>query len=195
MVESGSALNQNIAAQVRQLRGTLRLSLDDLASRSGVSRSMISLIERAECSPTAAILERLSVGLKVPLASLFDRPLDHAAPLVRQAEQPVWTDPESGYTRRNISPPGFASPIQIVEVVFPAGARVAYDTTSREPRVHQQIWVRSGSLDVRIGDDLYQLGGGDCLAMELDRPMMFYNPGNSAAQYAVVIVSEAGIRQ
>src|SRR3954470_16889728 len=73
MVDGGD-LNQRIAARVRGLRAARSLSLEGLASRSGVSRSMISLIERGESSPTAVVLEKLATGLGVMLASLFDPP-------------------------------------------------------------------------------------------------------------------------
>ena len=106
----------------------LGLALEALAERSGVSRSMISLIERGESSPTAVVLEKLATGLGVPLASLFDAPAAPADPVSRRKDQVEWRDPASGYVRRNVSPAGFPTPSQIVEVVFPAGARVAYET-------------------------------------------------------------------
>lgn len=58
-----------------------------------------------------------------------------------------WRDPQTGYVRRNISPPNFPSPIQIVDVVLPAGAIVAYETGARDENIHQQIWVQEGSID------------------------------------------------
>src|SRR5262249_16948127 len=58
-------VNRRIAGRVRDLRAARGLTLDALAERSGVSRSMISLIERGESSPTAALLERLAAGLNV----------------------------------------------------------------------------------------------------------------------------------
>ena len=70
--EAASDLNQRIAERVRELRAAQGLSLDALASKSSVSRSMISLIERGESSPTAVVLEKLAAGLGVMLASLFD---------------------------------------------------------------------------------------------------------------------------
>ncbi|MGO9593756.1 MAG: helix-turn-helix domain-containing protein [Steroidobacteraceae bacterium] len=85
---------------------------------------MISLIERGEASPTAVLLERLAWGLGVPLARMFDAPADEsAAPqaIVRHAGQPQWRDSASGYLRRNVSPLHRPSPIQIVDVDFPAG--------------------------------------------------------------------------
>ena len=75
-----SDLNARIAERVRELRATRGLSLDALASKSGVSRSMISLIERGESSPTAVVLEKLAAGLGVMLASLFDAPAAASQP-------------------------------------------------------------------------------------------------------------------
>ena len=113
-------IDSRIAMRVRQLRAESGLALEALAGRSGVSRSMISLIERGESSPTAVLLERLAAGLGVPLASLFDAPSAPADPLSRRKDQAEWRDPGSGYVRRNVSPGGFPSPIHIVEVLFPA---------------------------------------------------------------------------
>ena len=65
-------INVRIAEQVRTLRAALGLSLETLASRSDVSRSMLSLIERGESSPTAVTLEKVATGLGVSLATLFE---------------------------------------------------------------------------------------------------------------------------
>src|SRR5919198_656551 len=104
MEEGAPDLNQRIAARVRGLRAAQGLSLDALAGKSGVSRSMISLIERGESSPTAVVLEKLAAGLGVTLASLFDAPQARApgGPVARRAQQPEWRDPTSGYVRRNV---------------------------------------------------------------------------------------------
>jgi transcriptional regulator with XRE-family HTH domain len=181
-------VNDRIARRVRALRAARGLSLDALARQCGVSRSMISLIERGEASPTAVVLERLATGLGVPLASLFDAPGTAASPVARAADQPVWRDPHSGYVRRNVSPGG-DSPLRIVEVSFPPRARVAYDTAEREPAVHQQVWMQAGTMEVTVGDDTYRLAAGDCLAHRLDRPTSFHNPGRTTARYVVAITS------
>ena len=72
-------------------------------------------------------------------------------PVSRAAERARWKDPQSGYMRRNISPPNFPSPIRIVEVAFPAGARVSYESGARDSAVAQQIWVRQGAIEVTVG--------------------------------------------
>jgi transcriptional regulator with XRE-family HTH domain len=193
MEDTVSSLNQRIAARIGELRGTQALSLDGLASRSGVSRSMISLIERGESSPTAVVLEKLAAGLGVTLASLFEGPepsRGSGGPVAKRDEQPQWKDPASGYLRRNVSPPGVRQPMQIVEVHFPPGGRVAFDTGARDIRVHQQVWVLEGVIDITLGVDRHRLREGDCLAMQLDRPTMFHNPTRKTTRYAVVIASE-----
>ena len=190
---AGSDLDRRIAGRVRDLRASRGLTLEGLAERSGVSRSMISLIERGESSATAVLLERLATGLNIPLASLFDAPDQNSQPVSRRADQPRWRDPGSGYLRQNVSPSGVASPIQIVEVEFPRGARVAFDTGARDVRQHQQVWVLEGSIDVSVGDERHELHKGDCLAFVLDRPVAFHNRTRKVARYAVVIVIEPGI--
>jgi transcriptional regulator with XRE-family HTH domain len=184
-----SPINTRIAARVRQLRARRGLSIEALASAAAVSRSMISLIERGESSPTAVVLEKLATGLGVPLASLFDAPAAPSEPVSRRADQIEWRDPASGYVRRNVSPAGFPSPIHLVEVTFPPGARVAYETGARPGVTHQQVWVLQGTIEVTLGRERFDLGAGDCLAMVLDRPVAYHNPTSKPARYAVVIVS------
>lgn len=195
----GTDLDQRIADRVRELRAARGLSLEALSSATGVSRSMISLIERGESSPTAVLLEKLAAGLGVPLAALFDAPASAAVvprgPVARRDDQPEWRDPASGYVRRNVSPPGAPQPMQIVEVRFPAGGRVAFDIGARDARVHQQVWVLEGTIDITVGAERHRLREGDCLAMRLDGPTMFHNPTRKPTRYAVVIASEPGARR
>jgi transcriptional regulator with XRE-family HTH domain len=196
IMKDAPGLNERIAERVRALRAARRLSLDALARRSGVSRSMISLIERGESSPTAVVLDKLAAGLGVLLTSLFedsdakDGSPAAGGPLARLADQPQWRDPASGYLRRNVSPPGAPQPMQIVEVRFPPGKRVAFENPARDLRIHQQVWVLEGSIDVTVGRQRHRLQRGDCLAMQLDRPTAFHNPTRRTARYAVVIASE-----
>lgn len=191
-MESTSGINAHLAKRLRDLRSARGLSLDGLSERTGVSRSMISLIERGQSSPTAAILDKLAAGLGVTLASLFaERESAGASPLTRRAEQRTWRDPESGYLRRNLSAPGFPSPIELVEVILPAGAHVAYDTGHRSAPVDQQIWVIEGEIELTLGQDRYCLSAGDCLSMRLDQPTLFHNSADRPARYLVALATDA----
>jgi transcriptional regulator with XRE-family HTH domain len=188
-------INQRIARRLGELRAGLGLSLTGLSVKSGVSRSMISLIERGETSPTAAVLEKLSAGLDTTLAGLFAAPAatapsEPAGPVARCADQAEWRDPASGYRRRNLTPAGLEVPLQLVEVRFPARARVSFDNHGRDTRIHQQVWIIAGTMELTIGDDVHRLETGDCLAMQLDRPLMFHNPTDKPARYLVGLVHE-----
>ena len=165
------------------------MTLDVLAAKCDVSRSMISLDERGESSPTAVVLERIATGLGVPLATLFAEASAAANPVSRRDDRTSWRDPESGYVRRNISPANFPSPIQIVEIVLPAGARVAYETGARDVSIHQQIWVHEGTIEVTLGRVTYRLSEDDCLAMQLDQPTAFRNRTRRPARYIVIIAT------
>jgi transcriptional regulator with XRE-family HTH domain len=187
-----ASLEQRLAARIRDLRASRDLSLEQLAQLSGVSRSMISLIERAEASPTANVLDRLAASLGVTLAALFaDDARADATPLARHADQAVWRDPETGYLRRNLSPAGYPSPIELVEVELPPRARVAYDAGARVNVVQQQVWLIEGSLEITLGDAVHRLAPGDCLAMRVDRPIAFRNPGRTRSRHLVSLTTES----
>lgn len=193
MPDTSTDVNGRIAERVRGLRAARALSLDALAERSGVSRSMISLVERGESSPTAVVLEKLATGLGVTMAAMFEaRRADRApaGPVVRRRDQPVWRDPASGYLRRNVSPPDVPQPMQIVEVEFPPRARVAFESGARDVKIHQQIWMLEGTIEITVGGERHRLRDGDCLAMVLDRPTMFHNPTRTPARYVVVMASD-----
>jgi transcriptional regulator with XRE-family HTH domain len=190
-MERPEHINAHLAARLRGLRAERGLTLDGLAERTGVSRSMISLIERGESSPTAVLLNRLAAGLGVTLASLFaEQERADASPLARRADQRTWCDPESGYVRRNLSPPGFPSPIELVEVTLPPGARVAYDTAPRPLGISQQIWLIEGEIELAVGYDTYRLATGDCLAMRIDQPTVFRNPAEQPARYVLALATD-----
>ncbi len=184
-------INDRIARRVAELRAAGGLSLDALATRSDVSRSTISLIERGETSATAVVLEKLSAGLGVPLASLFEATRAAPGPLVRRAEQPAWRDPASGYVRRNVSPPDHPSPLRIVEIEFPAARRVVLEGASPDHVIRQQVWMLEGTMELTHGGQTHRLGAGDCLAMQLDGPMEYRNPTRRPARYAVVVATDA----
>jgi len=187
---STPSVERRLADRIRTLRTDRGLSLDELARLSGVSRSMISLIERAGSSPTANILDKLSAAFGVTLAALFaESASPDAAPLARPADQATWQDPATGYRRRNLSPAGFPSPIELVEVHLPPAARVAYDTGPRSAVIDQQVWLIAGALHLTVGTVTHALGPGDCLAMRLDAPVVFHNPGETEAHYLVALTN------
>jgi transcriptional regulator with XRE-family HTH domain len=177
-----TALEHGLAGRLRAEREARGWSLSDLAARSGVSRAMISKIERAEASPTAALLGRLSGAFGLTLSTLLARveaDASGAGRIARAAEQPVWRDPATNYIRRAVSPPG-AEP-ELVHVELPPGARVAYPAAAYAWMRGPCIWVLEGDLLFREGAREHRLAKGDCLALGPPADCEFRNPSSSAA--------------
>ena len=125
-------------------RAAQGLSASALAERSGVSRAMIAKIERADAQPTAALLGRLSAALGMTLSELVARAEHADRRLARAADQPTWTDPETGYRRRAVSPTA-GGPLELVEVELPPGAQISYPADAYV-FTHEQLWVLEGHL-------------------------------------------------
>ena len=185
-------LDTLLAQRIRTLRKQRAYALDTLAELSGVSRSMISLIERAETSATAMVLNKLADALGVSLASLFaeETAEQAASPLARHGTQPVWQDPGSGYLRRQLSPPGFATPIELAEVTFLPGQSVTFDNALRSIVTYQQIWLLSGEMHITAAGQCWQLQAGDCLAITLGQQIVFHNPAANPARYLVALCAQ-----
>lgn len=176
----------SLARTLRTARAEQDLSVNALAERSGVSRAMITKIERGEAQPTAVLLGRLSGALGLTLSELIARAESTGELLRRAADQPIWTDPLTGYRRRALSPTT-DGPLDLVEVDFPPGATVSYPVEVYTPRC-QQLWVISGRLTFTQGSVVYHLETGDCLQLGPPAPTTFHNPTNEPTRYLAAIV-------
>lgn len=182
-------LTAELAATLRAVRAEREMTVQTLAERSGVSRAMIAKIERGAAQPTAALLGRLAAALGITLSELFTRTEKDGRRLTRRADQPVWVDPETGYRRRSVSPPG--GPAQIVEVELPAGASVAYPADAYALARHQ-IYLLDGRLRFREGDVVHELAAGDCLELGPPTPGEYHNPGDRPCRYLVILSARRG---
>jgi transcriptional regulator with XRE-family HTH domain len=181
------AVDARLAARLAELRAERGWSLGELADLSGVSRSTLSRAERAEISPTAALLNRLCGVYGRTMSQLLSEV--EAAPdlLVRAADQAVWKDAASGFVRRSVSPPHAGLRGELVEGRLTAGADIAYDRPP-VPGLEQHIWVLSGSLGVTARDVEHHLAAGDCLRMRVWGPTRFRCPGPEDVRYALAVV-------
>jgi transcriptional regulator with XRE-family HTH domain len=162
-------------------------SMDELSRRAGVSRAMISKIERQECSPTATVLGRLSGAFGISMSVLLANAEGEAKRLLRAGEQQVWTDPETGYVRRAVSPVAGA-PLQLVEVELPPGSRVPFPASAYS-FLHQQIWVLSGRLTFTEGELVHELRRGDCLQLGAPAECVFENRSETVnCRYLVAVI-------
>jgi transcriptional regulator with XRE-family HTH domain len=180
-------VERRIAHRLARLRGERGWSLDALAERTGISRATLSRLERAELSPTAAMLGKLCTVYGWTLSRLMAEVETRAPNLVPATEQAVWKDPESGYRRRVLSPPSPGLRGELVEVHLPPGAVVSFDA-SPVPGLEHHLWMLEGSLSLEVEGSIFRLRPGDCLRYVLAGPTRFQGTGKRDARYVVAMV-------
>lgn len=180
-------IERRIAQRLARLRAERGWSLEALAERTGISRATLSRLERSELSPTASMLGRLCTIYGWTLSRLMAEAETRSANLVPLDQQTTWTDPESGYRRRVVSPPVPGLRGELVEVHMPAGASVSFDT-SPIPGLEHHLWMLDGALTLEVDGAVFHLRAGDCLRYVLAGPTRFQGTGRRAARYLVALV-------
>lgn len=181
------SLDRRLAKRLRDLRAERRWSLEELARRSAVSRATLSRLENAEVSPTASVLGRLCAAYGLTMSRLMHMVEDDFAPLVRREAQPMWTDPETGFRRRSISPPARSLAGEALEGALGPGVRITYDAPPR-PGLEHHLLLLDGRLEVTIEGRAHALRPGDCLRYQLFGPSAFATPGDSGAHYVLFVL-------
>jgi transcriptional regulator with XRE-family HTH domain len=177
-----------LAARIALEREARGWSLAELADRSGVSKAMISKIERGEASPTATLLGRLSGAFGLTLSTLLARAEQSGSRLLRAADQPQWQDPASGYLRRQVSPRSDL-PLELVRVELPPGASVSFPASSYT-FIRQLMWVLKGKLTFIEGDAVHEMEPGDCLVLGPPADCTFKTRGRELCVYLVAVMRQ-----
>jgi transcriptional regulator with XRE-family HTH domain len=185
------SIEHRLSARLATLRAERGLSLDDLAVRTGLSRATLSRIERAETSPTATMLGKLCAAYGWTLSRLMAAAEAAPTGLMRQADQPCWTDPETGFIRRVVSPPAPGLAMELVQATLPEGARIAYDAPP-VPGMEQHVLLLDGALAMTVDAVTYDLAPGDCLRMRLTGAAGFESRGPGPARYLIAICQSGG---
>ncbi|MBE3640062.1 helix-turn-helix domain-containing protein [Mangrovicoccus algicola] len=179
-------MDRRLGARIRAEREGRGWSLTMLAGRARVSRAMIHKIERGESSPTASLLGRLSGAFGLSMSTLLARAEAAGGRLSRHAVQPVWTDPATGYLRRQVSA-GTDLPLDLTEICLPAGAAVPMPAAAFA-FLRQLIWVLEGELVFTEGSLRHELHAGDCLQPGPPADCVFRNESDRPCRYAVVVL-------
>jgi transcriptional regulator with XRE-family HTH domain len=175
-----------LAHRLHQLRLERSWSLEELATKSGVSRATLSRIENNEVSPTAAVLGRLCAAFELTLSRLLADVESDLPALVPRKAQPVWIDPETGFRRRSISPPSPDFECELLQCELPAGVQIDYPLPPRQGLEHH-LYLESGALELNIEGSIHRLSPGDCLRYRLHGASSFRVPHRGSARYLLVI--------
>lgn len=181
-------ITTRLAQSLRSTRTEQGLSLDAVSRMSGVSRSMVSQIERGESSPTVATLWNLTQALGVDFAGLIDA---QAGPpqisFLASDTAPTIAGHGPGCTIRILSPPEEAGRQEVYELIFDAeGALVS---EAHAPGTREHLTVIDGALSVRSGDAVQALRSGDTARYAADCAHAI--TATTAGARAFLIVSQA----
>lgn len=181
-------MEQQLAERLRALRQQQGWTLDQLAGHSGISRATLSRMEKAEVSPTTAVLAKLCAVYHLTLTQLMMLvEAGQTQALVRREQQVVWRDESLGFTRQSVSPPDPHLGCEVLACTLRAGARIHYEQPSR-PGLEHHLVLQQGQLALCIDDTTYQLQAGDCLRYKTFGASSFHVPGNDDAHYLLVLL-------
>jgi len=183
MVESSIA-RLDLAAlgeRIRRERTARRLSLNDLAARAGVSRSMLSAVERGGKAPTVLVLDRIATGLDTSIARLLGEERAGRVVVLRHGEQDVARD-RAGWERRVLSPvlPGVEFELMrtTIDAGVDAGVFSPHAAGSRE-----YLAVERGTLRLTLDGVAHTLRAGDSIYYAGDCRHAFANAGQEPCVY------------
>ncbi|MFN3823950.1 MAG: helix-turn-helix domain-containing protein [Pseudorhodobacter sp.] len=177
-------ITSRLAEGLRATRKARGLSLDAVAALSGVSRSMVSQIERGESSPTVATLWNLTRALGVDFAGLIEPGARPLIEVTRAAEAPVMTGHGTGLRIRILSPAETVGRHEVYDLAFEAGGRL--ESAAHAPGCREHLTVIEGRITLRSGAEEQTLGPGDTARYAADRDHAIV--AESGAARAILIV-------
>lgn len=181
------SLSTRLASRLSELRKSRGWSLDQLAETSGISRATLSRMEKGDVSPTAENLGRLCTAFGLPMSRLLMMVEDSFAPRVPYERQPEWRDPETGFTRRSVSPPATGLSGEVLEGHLPPGTVISYEAPPKPGQEHHLIML-DGTLKLAVDGIAHDLSGGDCLRYHLSGPTRFETSADRGARYMLVLI-------
>ena len=165
---------KNIAFNLKRIRNVKKMSLEDLADQTGVSKSMLGQIEREESNPTIEVLGKIVSGLRIDFTDLIEEPSDSVYEV--EFRNLVPTKDVSGqykvYTYFSFAQKRKFE-IYMIEIE-PGGI---YECGGHGEKTEEYINVVEGVLTLNIDGAIYELGTKDALRFESDRNHKYINKG------------------
>src|SRR6201996_730437 len=176
-----------VGEQIQRLRAERRMTLDDLSRAAGVSKSMLSEIERDKANPTIAVAWRLTNALGVSLDSLFAAPKPPEAIAVSGPHDiPTLSGHDAKYQLRVWGPIELAGKFEWYELTLqPSGALVS---NSHEPGTREHLTVLQGSIEIEAAGTTKRLKAADTARYVADEPHAIRNAGKGEAKALLVVI-------
>jgi transcriptional regulator with XRE-family HTH domain len=178
-----------LGERVRALRRERGWTLEMLAGGSGVSRAMISKLERGEKNPTLVVAAKLAEGLGISLAQLVGIEEKREVVVVPRERRMTMRDPETGFERQLLSTSFGGRGVEFTRNVVPEGSTSGEFPPHRRG-VEEYVVVERGRLRAVFGGEEYFLDEGDAAYFDADLAHRFDNAGEGECSYYLVIDSK-----
>jgi transcriptional regulator with XRE-family HTH domain len=180
-------VNAAVGRNVRAHRTRLAWTLEDLATRSGVSKGMLSQVEQARTNPSVATVCRLATALGVSVASLVEAPEVASARVVRAEEAvTLWTGGHKGSAARLMVGSGTSQQVELWDVRMVPGD--GYGSEGHPSGTRELLLVIEGELTLELDGAPHRVGAGDAIAFVADRPHACRSLGESPLRYALSVL-------
>lgn len=179
---------------LQRLRSERGLSLDELSRQAGVSKSMLSQIERNQANPTVALVWRLANALDVSLTQLLEGH-DAGEPRIEvlgAAATPAMQSRDGLCELRILGPLGFAGQFEWYALTVQAGG--VLDSQPHGTGSREHLSVLTGTLEVQVADTRRRVKHGETVRYAGDLAHSIRNPGRSTATALLVVMSGAANR-
>ncbi|WCJ59671.1 XRE family transcriptional regulator [Fontisphaera persica] len=181
------AISCHLGRRVRQLRAARGWSLDALAQASGVSRSMLSQIEREKANPTLAVTLRIARAFGMSLGDLLESPEISSSVAVIRADDRAYHYRSDKLCRlRTLSPLNLEKDVEFYELVLQPGG--ALRSAPHFEGTREFLTVVRGEVRAESGRDAEVLRPGDSASYRADVPHAIVNTGRAEAQMYLVVV-------
>ena len=184
---SHEVLHQHLGHRVKHLRSLHRWSLEALANASGVSRSMLSQIEREKANPTVAVALRIARALNLSLGDLLEAPAAASSiTVIRAQDQTYQYRSDKDCQIRTLSPLNLEKDVEIYEIRFQVGG--ALRSAPHFERTREFITVQKGRIRVESAEDSEDLNPGDSASYRADVPHAIINGGRGDAVVFLIVI-------
>lgn len=181
---SAENLNQIIATNLKRLRQSRRLTLDDAAEATGVSKSMLGQIERGECGLSVATLWKISTGLKISFTSLMTE--EHPGiEIIDNTAMPPLTNGSPGFRLFPVFPIGIGRDFEILYIELDPG--IVSSSNAHEKGTEEFTLVYEGTLDLEVGGKTYVVSAGHSIHYSGDLMHTYANKTDSIVRLCMVI--------
>ncbi|MCR4467525.1 MULTISPECIES: helix-turn-helix domain-containing protein [unclassified Burkholderia] len=176
-----------VGEQIQRLRNERKLTLDDLSRAAGVSKSMLSEIERDKANPTIAVAWRLTNALGITLDELFSQP--KAPETIRvdgPHDIPTLAGHDGRYQLRVWGPIDLAGKFEWYELTLPGGGALV--SNAHEPGTREHLTVLQGAMEIEAAAASRRLKAGDTARYPADTPHAIRNPGKAEARALLIVI-------